>query len=284
MARKTQELESEKPDRRNEAGRPAVDLTPVSGAIDSLSRQFATAIETLDAENQADNRERRNYEANEFWWTRVAAIAGIGFSVFSLLLSGLTLWVLGSTLGVYRGQATIMSTQADIMDKQRQIAEQQNANLTRQLDDFEKQNRAYLVVIGLTDDLPNTKDADRKGERYILKNVGPTVASEISIESGGGAGRDHPMDAPLQQAPSPHKNGLSLGPGMEISLNGGRMGHYDPNDEIMKLILAGVGHWSRFVAIGYRDIYGQAHSVQDTICYQAYSKSYVPCFHSDDQK
>jgi hypothetical protein len=129
VARKTQELESEEPDRRNEVQRPAVDLAPVSGAIESLSRQFATAIKTLDAENQADNRERRNYEANEFWWTRVAAIAGIGFSVFSLLLSGLTLWVLGSTLGVYRGQATIMATQADISKAQTDIGGGQLAQM-----------------------------------------------------------------------------------------------------------------------------------------------------------
>jgi hypothetical protein len=121
VARKTESLEYKEPGRNHEAENPAVPLEPVSSAIESFSRQFATTVEHLQISNDTENRERRQYETNEFKWTKVAAKAGIVFSVLSLFLSGLTLWVLNRTYSVYRGQATIMATQAVIMDEQKTL-------------------------------------------------------------------------------------------------------------------------------------------------------------------
>src|SRR5277367_3234005 len=206
---------------------PSITEQGAAQGAESDTRQHESERQQRIAAIARRRRCERHWQNVKFFIECLAALA----TVVIMFLTGVYVQYSDKQWQVMSSQATIITTQAATVDKQRQTGEQQNANLTRQLDDFEKQNRAYLVVIGLTADLPNTKIADQKGERYILKNVGPTVASEISIESGGGAGRDHPMDAPLQQAPPPRKNGLSLGPGMEIPLNGGRMGHYDPNDE-----------------------------------------------------
>ena len=110
--------------RDREAKKPAVALEPISGAIESFSRQFTATVERLQADDQAENPQRRSYEASELKRTKIGARAAIGLSVVSLILSGLTLAVLYKTLGVYQGQATIMGNQAIIMDRQRDVAEQ----------------------------------------------------------------------------------------------------------------------------------------------------------------
>jgi len=114
VARNTQSFENDESYRRNVTERSAALLESISGAIESLARQFGTVVERLETGNQAGNRKRRDYERDELKWTIRAFIAGGAFSVVSLILSGLTLAVLVKTLGVYRGQATIMATQSTI--------------------------------------------------------------------------------------------------------------------------------------------------------------------------
>lgn len=122
MVRKTQSLENKESAGYGETQNQAVPPESISAVIQAFSRQFVTAIEHLETQNQADSRQRQNYEADELKWTKCAARAGIGFSVLSLLLSGLTLWVLSRTLGVYHGQAKIMANQAALYKEANQIA------------------------------------------------------------------------------------------------------------------------------------------------------------------
>jgi hypothetical protein len=94
-------------------------LIEISAVIRSFSDSIIHFADKCDADQKA---ERHSYETDELHWTKIAARAGIGFSIVSLLLSGLTLAVLYRTYGVYQGQATIMAMQAATGKEANQIA------------------------------------------------------------------------------------------------------------------------------------------------------------------
>lgn len=104
--------EKEKEQRATGTNREANIAEKIGASASELVREFAAFRKQLQADDQAEQRERREYETGELYWTRIAAVAAILFSFLSIILSGLTLLVLDKTLGVYRGQATIMATQA----------------------------------------------------------------------------------------------------------------------------------------------------------------------------
>ena len=100
--------EKEKEQRSGETDREADAAEKIGASVLELTRELAAFKNQLQTDNQTEQRERREYETGELYWTRIAAFAAIVFSFLSIVLSGLTLVVLDKTLEVYRGQAEMM--------------------------------------------------------------------------------------------------------------------------------------------------------------------------------
>jgi hypothetical protein len=102
---KTPKLEKDESQRSSEAHGEAIQLEDIRASLETFFGQVRTLIERFHAEYQAGDRERQNYEGKELYWTRAAAIAGICFSIASVILSGLTLRVLSNQTYIMGEQA-----------------------------------------------------------------------------------------------------------------------------------------------------------------------------------
>ncbi len=280
--------QQKKDDRSHEADYEAEGTEKVSAALAKLTCEIAAFREQFQTDNQANERERRKYETGEQAnWTKIAARAGICFSILSLALSAFTLIVLYRTLGVYQGQATIMATQAVIMDKQREIADKQNANLKGQLDDFEAVEAAAISIQNFSiTGFPHAR------VKFELVNSGPTEAKDIGLIVGYAGG---PMREPLGPG---EREGVGMAPTETgFSMGAGERRKYDYTLDFWSLpkgikipaemqkrrptpskIKRGEQGFYMSLGMAYRDKFGKAHSTSDCLAYNSKSRHYEPCF------
>jgi len=230
----------------------------VGPALKTLSSQLGSFLDEIKSQRDTDNRERHTDRYRQWWVTRIE----LGVAFFTLLVLALTYGVYNKILTTENTQATIMSNQATIMDKQRNIADKQATNLARQLDDAEKVQAARLVIEDLKYTITSAPpNLTVKVENCVVKNVGSSVADQITFTSGGAGGRVNPKSPDYDPrtnsvftTPNPSPSGFSLAQGTSrpCPIIGDSSGGGIPGD-------AKVWMESYYVAISYVDIFKKSH-------------------------
>jgi hypothetical protein len=167
---------------------------------------------------------------------------------------------------IYWKQLAVMSGQLEMTRKQLDDAENvQAARLT--IENFE-----LKVVPG---------DSFTVEGSYDVKNVGVTVATEISIgfEGHGGRGSIDKM-AMGKSTITPSPDGFSLGQGSVRHFATGRAG----NGTVAEVV-SGIWTDTYEIEVGYRDIFNRPHIVTDCLVYHSFKgHDFEPCpfFHQHE--
>lgn len=131
----------------------------------------------------------------------------------------------------------------------------------RQLDDFENVQAARLTIDNFDLKVVPGNTFTVEGT-YDVRNVGGTVATEISVSFGGHGARASIDKMELGKSTiTPSPDGFSLGPGSVHHFPTGRAGNGSVADVVG-------GSWTNTyeIEVGYRDIFNRPHIVTGLPC------------------